>query len=107
MVEDDRLRVFRAPVLVEDVGAVAGGDEWHGLSPFPLASGQRDRCRSRSADRAGWLLARPTLRNRSRLWRARNNIVIVRGRRRLARSTILRPTPLGDRCAGRPNASTL
>jgi hypothetical protein len=30
MVEDDGLGVLRAPVLVENLGAVGGGDEGHG-----------------------------------------------------------------------------
>jgi hypothetical protein len=29
MVEDDRLGVLRAPILVEDLGAVGGGDRAH------------------------------------------------------------------------------
>ena len=39
VVEDDRLRVLRTPVLVEDLGAVLGGDEAHGLPSFAGSSG--------------------------------------------------------------------
>src|SRR3954454_21028323 len=30
MMEDDRLRVLRTPILVKNISAVFGRDEWHG-----------------------------------------------------------------------------
>src|SRR3954471_22395744 len=33
VVEDDRLRVLRAPILVEDLNAIFGRDGGHGLAP--------------------------------------------------------------------------
>ena len=44
MVKDDRPRVLRTPVLVEDIGAVAGGDEGHEESLPRENAGRQDRC---------------------------------------------------------------
>src|SRR5690606_6404526 len=64
VVEDDRLRVLRTPVLVEDLGAVSGGDKAH-ENPPAEGTGRQDR--RRCLERAdGGAIYRNVTRNRSR-----------------------------------------
>ena len=68
VMEDDRLRVLRAPVLVEDLGAVLGGDEAHLSPPGGWSAGPRDRRRCLDwPNRAGryWLVERIGVATRS------------------------------------------